>query len=215
LSPVETKGVNKCKSFGERAKAERRESSRNRGGGFEALFAMPVKSASMDIDRETVAQVLLSVGVVALFIVVLAGLSIAFGTPSDVDRTVTGDLTGDFSTLSVEDESVSGQFEGELSANFDGTVSGDLTGPLQGDNLTGEFDGTISGQVEGTAVGDVEGTLDQENETFSGTFNGTVTGEDEGTTLSPSGGLVLVIAIALFILAMPIAGYIIENRDFD
>jgi len=169
----------------------------------------------MDIDRETVAQVLLSVGVVALFIVVLAGLSIAFGTPSDVDRTVTGDLTGDFSTLEVQGETVSGQFDGELSAGFDGTVSGDLTGPLQGDNLTGEFDGTISGQVEGTAVGDVEGTLNQENETFSGTFNGTVTGEDEGTTLSPSGGLVLVIAIALFILAMPIAGYIIENQDFD
>ncbi len=33
--------------------------------------------------------------------------------------------------------------------------------------------------------------------------------------LSPTGGIALVVFIAVFIVAMPVFGYLVERRDFD
>jgi hypothetical protein len=54
-----------------------------RSGGespFEALLVVPVETASMGLDRETIAQVLVSITAVVLFIAGLVVLSISYGT---------------------------------------------------------------------------------------------------------------------------------------
>lgn len=88
---------------------------------FEALLTVPAKIAPMGLDRETIAQVLVSVTAVVLFIAGLVVLSLSFGTTTS------------------------------------------------------------------------EGTVD----------------------LSAQGGMFLVAFIALFIVVMPVFGYLIERSDFD
>lgn len=58
---------------------------------FEALLAAPVESESMDIPRETIAQVGVSVLAVALFIAGLLYLSDNYGTVENGQTVMTND----------------------------------------------------------------------------------------------------------------------------
>lgn len=187
--------------------------------GFEALLAIPVESACMDVDRKTVWQIVVSAIAVALFIAALIVLSSAYGVteivdPGDNEGQLEGSLSGDFDELTVEDGTVTGTFTGEFEndivASFDGSVDGTVDDGV----LVADFDGTITGAIDGDVSGEMNGTLDEEAGTFEGTFSGTATGETR-TTLSPEGGLMLLGLIALFILLLPVFGYLVERQDFD
>lgn len=169
----------------------------------------------MEIERETVLQVLLAATAVALFIAALVGVGLAFGTDSPVeDQAVEGDIEGSFDTLETSDGRATGEFEGSLSNGLDATVSGEIEGTVTDGTLAGTIDGTVRGSVDGTITADIEGTLDQEAESFNGTFEGTVDGTSD-TAISPSGGIALVALIAGFVIMMPIFGYAIERYDSD
>ena len=179
----------------------------------------------MEIERETVVQVVLASLAVALFIAALVGISLAYGTAGVVEQSVSGTLDGDLEDIDHDDgvttAYLEGEFDGELldadgepDGSIEGDVEGELTGELQGDTFTGEFNGTISGAVDGDLAGDVEGTFDEDAGVFDGELAGDVDGTT-GTTISPEGGLVLVGLLALYILFMPIVGYLIERQERD
>jgi len=169
----------------------------------------------MEIDRRLVLQVGLSVAAFALFIAGLMFISGAYGAGEPVeDREMVGTIEGDVTDLTTEGEQTEGTFEGTVSADFDGQVSGELTGTLDGDQFVGEFDGTVSGAVDGTITGGVNGTLDEEAGTLEGEFDGTVDGTTD-TAMDPDGALAIIALIAAFIILMPIFGYIIERFSDD
>ena len=170
----------------------------------------------MEIDRDVVIQVSISVAVVALFVLGLALLSDAYGSTIDVtNESIQGELDGEFTDLSVTDDGeVTGTFVGTFDNDFQGPIEGEIDGEVTNDELTGTFDGTVDGAIKGTTSGTVEGTLDEDAETFHGSYDGSVTGETE-TELSQEGGLALLGLIASFIVAMPIFGYLIERLRSD
>lgn len=169
----------------------------------------------MDVDRKMVLQLIVSVVALLLFVAGLAVLSTAYGTSEPVDNeSISGDLEGDFTNLSVSGGEVAGSFEGHLSNDFEADVDGTLDGTADNGTLTADVNGTISGAVDGTATGDVTGTVDEEAETFEGTFNGTVNGSTENA-LSSEGGLAVLGLIALFIVLLPILGYLVERNTDD
>ena len=168
----------------------------------------------MDIERETVVQVVVSSFAVALFIAALVGLSMTFGVQEPVEnRSVEGNLSGEIQQFEQTDGGVSGNLSGEFSNSFQADMDGNVTGTVSGDVVTGEFEGEVTGAVKGSTTGEINGTL--ENGTFEGTYSGTLNGTDHDTTITPDGGLFIVAAIGLFIIMMPIVGYIIERQSDD
>ncbi|PSP17422.1 hypothetical protein BRC62_04810 [Halobacteriales archaeon QH_10_67_13] len=74
------------------------------------------------------------------------------------------------------------------------------------------LEATIADEIaSGTVAGTLSGTV--EDDTFEGTFEGTVDATDSDTAVTPTGGLALVGLIAVFIVAMPIVGYLIERSE--
>lgn len=61
---------------------------------FEALLAVPVESARMDVDKKTSAQILVSIAAIGLFIAGLVVLAAQYGTESNgaIEMTPTGGL---------------------------------------------------------------------------------------------------------------------------
>lgn len=179
----------------------------------------------MEIERETVVQVILASLAVALFIAALVGISLAYGVDGTVEQSVTGSLDGDIEDVTHEDGVTTAHFEGTLDGELldddgepdrsvEGAVEGELTGELNGDSFEGTFDGTLSGAVDGDVDGEVTGTFDED----AGVFDGEIDGEVDGTTgktVSPEGGLALVGLLALYVLFMPIVGYLIERQERD
>lgn len=170
----------------------------------------------MNVDGETVVQVTVSVAVVLAFIAALTMLSLSYGTQAPIENeSIEESLSGEFEGLEETNDGVAGQFEGNLRGAIDATITGDVEGEVRNGQFVGEFDGTIDGAVEGTAWGEVNGTVDEEVSSFDGTFSGTINGTDHGTQISPDGGLALVGLIALFIVVMPIFGFLIERYRDD
>lgn len=165
----------------------------------------------MEVDRELVLQIGVSVIVVVLFIVGLAVISSTYGQADEVeDEALNGTLEGDLSDISESDgtlaATIDGQYKNDIQAEFDG----DIEGTIDGDgSFEGTYTGGIAGPIDGNASGDVSGTVDSDSETFSGTFTGTADGKT-ATSLTPDGGLVLIGLLAAFIIAMPVFGYYIQ-----
>lgn len=165
----------------------------------------------MDIDRDVVIQVTISAGVVLLFVVGLAMLSSAYGVPTTVeDESLQGTLDGEFDNLTVADGQMDGAFQGNFENDIIAVLEGEIEGELTDDEVTGEFNGTINGAIDGTAHGTVEGTLNEDDGTFTGEFDGTASGTTS-TSLSEDGGLALLALIGIFIVVMPVFGYVIER----
>jgi len=166
----------------------------------------------MDLDRKSAWQILVAASAVLLFIGGLAVLSTAYGTDAPVDNeTIEGDLSGEFVDGNVTDGETA-QFDGHISDDFEADISGTVEGSLDGDRFTSQFNGTISGAVDGTVTGELNGTVD--GNSFEGTFNGTANGTSENV-LTPDGGLFLLGLIALFIVLLPVLGYLVEQQEFD
>jgi hypothetical protein len=179
---------------------------------FEALLAVPVKSASMDLDRKSAWQILVAASAVLLFIGGLAVVSTAYGTEAPVENErIDGDLSGELVAGNVTDGETA-TFEGHISDDFEADITGNVSGSLTDGSFVGQFNGTISGAVDGTVTGELNGTIDDGS--FDGTFNGTANGTSENT-LTPDGGLVLLGLIALFIILLPVLGYFVEQQEFD
>jgi hypothetical protein len=181
----------------------------------------------MEFDRKTVAELVLSGGVLLAFIAAAMVASQAFAA----QPTVSGDLDG---TLSGEvTDAGSGAFTGEVS----GTVNGHLNGTVSGD-VAGTVTGDLSGSFSAPANGTVVGTLPAEGETFSGNvtghllsgtgpnatvvgnFSGTVTGDvTSDAAISPSvlptGGLAFIAVVGAFILLMGAVGLWMYRANYD
>jgi hypothetical protein len=176
----------------------------------------------MELDRETVWQLVVTAGVVAMFVVGLVVLSQTFVADAVVEEEpATGDLEGEFESLDLADGSASGTLAGELDGAFEGELDNDFTadvsGTMQGSTADGTVNGTFEGQIDGplngTISGDINGTIDEEAETFSGEFSGTVNGTTD--KLSPDGGPALVGLLGAFIVVMTLFGYVLHTRDFE
>lgn len=182
--------------------------------GFEGLLMLPAESASMELDRETRRQILLSAGAVALFILAALAVSMVFGSHA-IDTGVNGTIDGNLSGEPV-DGTVNATFEGRLSNAVEGNLTGTIEGSLDGDRLTGTFNGTINGSiVVGDADGMVNATYNASSNHVSGAFDGRVNGTNAGTTISDTGGIALVGVLAVFIFLMAAAGVWLERQDFD
>lgn len=138
------------------------------------------------------------------------------------------------SEVSYENEPLSGTVDnGELGESVDGAVSfqGDLDGKFT--ETTGGIEVAVNGSVDEPptdgrlnsaftatiddtiANGTISGTLNgsASNGTFEGTFEGTITASGHDTEVTADGGLALVGLIVVFIILMPIAGYLIEQSN--
>lgn len=165
----------------------------------------------MDVDRELIAQVGISVAVVTLFIVGLALLTDAHGFTEPVENeTLEGTIEGDFDG-EITDGTVTGEFDGTYENDIEVTLRGDVEGTLTDGTVTADFEGTISGAIDGDARGTItDGTYDEDDGTLSGDFEGSADG-DTGMDLEETGGLILIGLIAAFIVVMSAAGYVIER----
>lgn len=164
----------------------------------------------MDVDRELIVQVGISVTVVAIFIAALALISGSYGQVESADNhSLDGTLEGELSEMAETNESYSAEFFGEFENEIQATFDGQLNGTVDDGTFQGTYAGSIDGAIEGNASGDVEGEIDDDEDTFEGTFNGSANGTTS-KSLTDQGGLVLVGLIAAFIIAMPIFGYFIE-----
>lgn len=170
----------------------------------------------MEVDRELVLQVGVSVIVVLLFILGLAFISSTFGQADDVDgEPLNGTLEGDLSAISESGGTLTATIEGEYDNSIQAELDGEIEGTTDGNGtFEGTYVGSIEGPIDGNASGDVAGTVDTDDETFTGTFNGTATGTTS-TSLTPDGGLVLIGLLVAFIIAMPVFGYYIQWATED
>ena len=190
---------------------------------FEALLPVPAESGGMDLDQETVWQIVITVAVVALFVAALVVLSQAFVEEVTVENEpASGEIDGEFDG-EFDGDSVTGTFSGEFDGEFEGDnltkdieadVSGDVEGTTADGAMSGTFEGTVSGPMDGTITGEIEnGTLDADEGTLSGDLSGTINGTTE--EVSPDGGVALVALIGVFIVAMPLVGYLIRQRTHE
>jgi len=172
---------------------------------------MSVKVAGMEVDRELVAQVGISLAVVALFVVGLMVLTEVEGISQDAtNHTLEGTIDGEFDG-STADGTVEGTFDGTFSNGIEVSLVGDVNGTVENGSVEAQFDGTISGAIDGTAEGTItNGTVDADAGTLSGDFQGSAEGET-AMTLTETGGLLLVGLLALFIVVMSLAGHVIEG----
>lgn len=166
----------------------------------------------MEVDRELVLQVGVSVIVVFVFILGLTVISSAYGQSDEVEaEPLNGTLEGDLSDISESDGTLTATFEGEYANSIQADLDGEIEGTENGNGtFEGTYTGTIAGPIDGNATGDVTGTVDRDDGTFAGTFNGTASGTTS-TSLTPDGGLILIGLLAAFIIAMPVFGYFIQR----
>ena len=85
----------------------------------------------MELDGETVKQVLIAAGAVALFIVAAMGLSAVFGSHPDLqNESVQGSIDGTLAAGAVSGETIDGQFHGTLYADLRASI-GTIDRPLR------------------------------------------------------------------------------------
>lgn len=173
----------------------------------------------MELDGETVKQVLIAGGAVAFFIVAAMGLSAAFGSHPDLqNETVQGQFDGTLAEDAVSGTAVDGQFNGTLDAGLSASiesVNGTLTGTVENGNVTGDFVGEAAGTVDGTVEGRVNGSYNATENSLDGQFNGTINGTDAGTRVTETGGIALVGVLGAFIVLMAVAGLYLERQEFE
>jgi hypothetical protein len=164
----------------------------------------------MEIDRDLIVQVGITVAVVAVFVVALAVLSSAYGNDVTVEEELNGTIDGTYAE-DIEDGNVTLTFDGTYDNSIEAMVDGTITGTVENGTLDGAFEGDISGAIDGTATGTVtNATLDEEQFKLEGSFEGTA----NGTTakgLTEQGGLLLIGLMAAFLVAMPVFGYLIQR----
>jgi hypothetical protein len=188
------------------------------GAGFDTLFLLPVKAAGMELDGETVKQILVAVLAVAFFIGATVVASSAFGSHPAINESVDATIDGTLSEGAVSGDTVDGTFNGTFDADLSGSVervNGTIEGTLQDGRVTGTFEGEASGTVTGTVTGSVNASYNASANSLSGEFTGTINGTDASTTFTPQGGIALVALLAAFILLIAGAGLWLERQDFD
>jgi hypothetical protein len=180
------------------------------------LLAEP---AGMELDRDVVVQVGISVAVVGLFILGLGIVSAVFGSAETVDdRPLNGTLEDGSFTGTVTDGRVNGTVDGRFDNGVELTIQGEFNGTHDNGTAEGEFNGSVGGAIDGRLNGTVvNGTLeldDGRGEDVQGTLEGEFDGSATGTTatdLSETGALVLLGLMVAFILGMSLSGFLIER----
>jgi hypothetical protein len=173
----------------------------------------------MELDRDLLVQVGISVAVVGLFIVGLAVISTAFGSEETVDeRPLNGTLKDGSFTGTVTDDRINGTVDGRFDNSVEMMIEGDFNGTHDNGTVEGEFSGSVSGAIDGTMNGTViNGTLeldDGQGEDVQGSVEGEFNGSATGTTateLNESGALALIGLMVAFILGMSLSGFLIER----
>lgn len=182
---------------------------------YATLLPVAGKIAGMELDRDIVLQVTLSVVAVALFVAGLVVLSGAYGADVNVTNDpLEGTIDGEFQGNITEGESTiefDGTFDNDIEASLEGTITGDFSN----ESFSGTFEGDISGPIEGTANGTVRnGTIDEESGTLEAEFQGNTTGTT-AMDLTETGGVALIALMIAFIFAMPGFGLLIKRLGTD
>lgn len=170
----------------------------------------------MELERDLVVQVGITVAVVALFVLALAVLSTAYGDEVTVDeRSLNGSIDGTYEG-DIADGGVTLAFDGTYSNNVEVSLDGTVEGTVENGTLTGAtFEGEVSGAIDGNATGTItDAQLDQESLKLEGQFDGTATGTT-ANDLSADGGILLLGLLGAFIVAMPAFGYLIQRLKSD
>jgi len=173
----------------------------------------------MELDRDLLVQVGISVVVVGLFILGLAVISTAYGSEETVDnRSLNGTLEDGSFTGTVTDDRITGTVDGRFDNNVEMMLEGQFNGTRDNETVEGEFSGTVDGAIEGTMNGTVtnatleldEGEGEDVQGSIEGEFNGSATGTT-ATDLSETGALVLIGLMVAFIVGMSLSGFLIER----
>jgi hypothetical protein len=170
----------------------------------------------MELERDLVVQVGITVAVVSVFIVALAVLSTAYGGDVSVDdRSLDGTINGNYEG-EVQDGEVSLTFDGTYDNSIEAMLDGTITGTVQNGTLAeATFSGEISGAIDGNASGTVTSVnLDQESRSIEGEFDGTASGTT-ANDLTAQGGILLLGLMAAFVVGMPAFGYLIQRLKSD
>lgn len=169
----------------------------------------------MELERDLIVQVGITVAVVAVFVLALAALSSVYGSDVTVeDRTLNGSIDGTYEG-NVSDGEVSLTFDGTFDNSVETMIDGTLNGTVENGTLEGTFEGDTSGAIDGNLTGTVsDAELDQEQRSLSGDFLGTANGTT-ANDLSAEGGLALIGLMAAFVIAMPAFGYLIQRLKSD
>jgi len=170
----------------------------------------------MQIERDLVVQVGITVAVVGFFVLLLAVLSTAYGGEVTVDdRPLNGSIDGTYEG-ELSEGAVTLAFDGRYDNNVEAMVTGSVEGTVENGSLTAAtFEGDIEGAIDGTITGtvtDIE--LDRESLKLHGNFTGNATGTT-ANDLTEQGGLLLLGLIGVFIIAMPAFGYLIRRLESD
>lgn len=170
----------------------------------------------MELERDLVLQVGITIAVVAVFILGLAALSSVYGDEVTVeDEPLNGSIDGNYEGT-IEEGSVSLAFDGRFNDNIEAMLDGTVEGTVENGTLTeATYEGEIHGAIDGNASGtitDIE--LDGESLKLHGHFEGTASG-NTANDLSAEGGLVLLGLMGAFIVAMPAFGYLIQQLKSD
>lgn len=166
----------------------------------------------MEIERDLVVQVGVTVAVVGAFVLALALVSTTYGDEVPVeDRPVNGTIDGTYGG-EIQDGPVSLAFDGTYNNGVEAMLDGQINGTVENGTLTrGTLEGEISGAIDGTVSGTVTGAeLDEDSLSIEGSFQGTANGTT-ANDLSDEGGLILLGLLAAFIVGMPLFGYLIKR----
>jgi hypothetical protein len=182
-------------------------------GRYATLLTVPLKAAGMELERDLVVQVGITVAVVAVFVLALAALSSVYGSDKPArDHSLNGTIDGNYEGNVTEGEII---FDGTFDNSVEMMVDGSINGTVENGTLDGTFEGDTSGAIDGTLTGTVtDAELDQEQRSLSGEFEGTANGTT-ANVLSAEGGLALIGLMAAFVIAMPAFGYLIQRLKSD
>jgi len=170
----------------------------------------------MELERDLVVQVGITVAVVAVFVLLLAVLSTAYGDEVTVDdRPLNGSIDGTYGG-DISEGTVTLTFDGTYDNNVEAMLDGTVEGTVENGTLTtATFEGDISGAIDGNATGTITGVeLDRNSTKLHGNLQGNATGTT-ANDLTEQGGLLLLGLLGLFVVAMPAFGYLIQRLESD
>lgn len=166
----------------------------------------------MNVERDLIVQVGITVAVVGVFILALAVLSTAFGDEVPVNNeTLNGTIDGNYEG-NIEGGNAALTFDGTYDNDVEAMLDGSINGTVENGTLVeGTFEGDISGAIDGNVTGTVtDAELDEEQFNLEGEFRGTANGTT-ANDLSAQGGLIFLGLLAAFVVVMPAFGYLIQR----